>query len=237
MLRPHLLALCALLVCAGCGSTGQREIDYPLFARGQAPAPFQAGEWVVTLEVARVGFGPAYFCATAAASSDLCPVAVAEFASSAELDALNPTPQELGTVEGVSGTIRSSTYDYAFTWLNTQRSPRPTAAAPLGHSAHFEGRASRGGQTFRFVADVDVTPQTQGARAVQGARVEADVQDSNIRLDLRVDATAWWRNVDFNELAQSDRDVVVVSPTSRAYSALVIAMTATATPVLEWSRD
>jgi hypothetical protein len=236
MLRSHLLALGALLLCVGCGSTGQREVSYPLFASGQAPAPFRAGDWEVTLEVARVGFGPAYFCATAAASSDLCPAAVAEFAQSAEFDALSPTPQQLGSIEGVSGTIRSATYDYAYTWLTTQRSPRPTAAAPRGHSAHFEGRATRGARTIRFVADVDVLPQTQGTRVVQGARAEADVQDSNVRLDLRVDAAAWWRNVDFEELAQSDRDIVVVPPTSRAYSAVVIAMTATATPVLEWSR-
>lgn len=230
-----LVMLLGGLGSSGCGETGQEEVSYPVFAAGTAPAPFIVGAYEVTLDVAQVGFGPVYFCATAAASSDLCPAALAEFASTATLDGVNDEAQQLGDVRGVTGEIRSATYDYAITWLSTQRNPTPAPGAPGGHSAHFEGRAVGGATEFRFVADVDVVPQLQGSRAVQGARVSANVQDSSVRLDVRFDPGAWWRSVDFSELEALGGDPVVVPAGSRAMNAVVIGMTATAPPTFEWS--
>lgn len=218
-----------------CGSTGQDEISYPIYGAGRAPQAFSAGEWQVTLDVARVGFGPLYLCATAAASSSLCPAAVAEWTSAAEIDALDPMPQQLGAVTGVTGALRSATYDFAITWLATQQAATPTAGAPGGHSARFEGQATRGATTLRFVADVDVAPQIRDSRAVQGARVIADIVDENVRLDVGADPAAWWRSVDFAELEGLGGDPVVVPTGSRAMNALVIGMTATSPPTFAWT--
>ena len=231
-----LIAACAAAsLSLACGTTGQREIRYPFFASGRAPAPFTAGDWQATLDVARVGFGPVYFCATAGASSDLCPAAVAEFADSAVVNGLNPSAQPIGEIDGVTGQINSATYDYAFTWLDTQSAAQPTSAAPGGHSAHFEGHAVRGSTTLRFVADIDVKPNIQGTRSVQGARVTADVQSDQVRLDVRMDPSAWWAKADFNELAALGGDPVVVPQGSRTYNAVVLGMTAAAPPSFQWS--
>lgn len=224
-------------VLAGCGSTGLEEIAYPAYGQGVQPAPFRAGDWDVTLEVAQVGFGPAYFCATAAASADLCPAAVAELATTATVNALDPAAQPLGEVTGVTGTVRSATYDFAVAWLAGQAQPKALSGAPGGHSARFEGRASRGAVSFRFVADVDVLPPIEGSRAVQGARVTAEVRSSRARLDVSLHPDAWWAGVDFAELEAQGGDPVVVRPGSRAYSALVFGMTSTAAPRLEWRTE
>jgi hypothetical protein len=227
--------LVSLLALAGCGSTGQQAVTVPLFAAGVAPAPVTAGEWSVNLEVARVGLGPIYFCATEGASMDLCPAAVSEFAAVAVVDGLDATPRRLGDVTGVSGAIRSATYDFAVSWRARQSEPTPAAVAPDGHSAHFEGSASRGATTLRFACDVDVLPQHAGTRAVQGARAAVDLRDGRARLDVTIDPRAWFAAVDFDELLALGGDPVVVPPSSRAANALVIHMTTTGQPVFTWS--
>lgn len=226
-----------LLVAAalGCGATGQPEVSYPIFARGSAPAPVQAGSWTVTLEVARVALGPIYFCATAAASSELCATALGEYPQAAVIDALDATAVRLGDVTGVVGRVRSVTYDFGVSWLPTQSQPTPSRAAPGGHSAHFEGRAVRGSTVLRFVADVDALPRLQGTLVVEGQRVDADITGPGARLDVRLDAGAWWTAVDFDALLARGEDPVVIAPGSRAHNALVVAMTATAPPVFTWT--
>src|SRR5262245_36883458 len=104
----------------GCGSTGQESVSYPIVGRGQAAEPFLVDGWEVTLTSARVGVGPIYFCATEGASSELCPIALGEFADAAVIDALDPTPRTLGRIDGFVGEIRSATYDFAYSWFNTQ---------------------------------------------------------------------------------------------------------------------
>ena len=233
-MRPRSLSM-FLLVVAGCGDTGQALVDYPLRASGAGGA-FDAGAWRVTLDVARVGIGPIYFCATETASMDLCGTAVNEFAGVAAFDALRPEAQELGRIVGVTGGIRSVTFDYAITWFNRQAAPVPSPAAPGGHSAHFEGRAEQPGRSLRFVADVDIVPQFAGTLAVQGTRVQTtEVRDSRIQLDLQVEPRAWFQQVDFDELAAVAGDPVVVPMASRSHNALVIAMAALHPPEFRWS--
>jgi hypothetical protein len=229
----------ALLVAAGagCGSTGREEVSYPIEAQGRSPAPFMAGAWQVTLEVASIGFGPLYFCASASASRDTCPTAVAEFARAAIVDALGTRPQALGEVTALAAEARSAIYGYAYIWPLTQNAPAPITGAPGGHSAHFEGTAVQGASSLRFVADVDVLPTFAGTLAVQGAAVIPTVQRAGLRLNVTFDPSAWWRQVDFNELAAGGGDLVTVTSTSRAYNALVIAMTSTDRPTLVWTAE
>jgi hypothetical protein len=230
-----LYSIC-LLASLGCGSTVLEEVSYPAFGRGATPAPFFVGEWEVALSVAEVGIGPVYFCATEGASADLCPTAVQEMTYTATLDALDPTPHQLGDVTGVTGTIRSMTYDFAITWFPTQTTPTPQRGAPDGHAARFEGRATRGATSFSFIADVDVLPPFQGTRAVQGARVRADVSSSQTRLDVKLDAARLFLGVDFDELSMTSGTPIAIGPGSRAHNALVFGLTGGATgPQFTWS--
>jgi hypothetical protein len=234
-LRSLVVSLVVVGATGGCGSTGQEEISYPIQARGHATAPFMAGAWQVTLDVARVGFGPLHFCASASASRDTCATAVAEFAQGATVDALQPQPQSLGEVLARSAQVRSAIYGYAYIWPLTRNAPVPITGAPGGHSAHFEGTAVKGASTLRFVADVDVLPTFAGTFAVQGASVVPTVQSAGLRLDVTFAPAAWWSQVDFDELAATGGDPVNVTSGTRAYNALVIAMTSTDRPTLVWA--
>jgi hypothetical protein len=223
-----------LVLAVGCGQTGQDYVDYPIVGRGTGPITFESGDWHVELDQALVAFGPVYFCATSGASSDLCPTAMAELRGSGAVDVAVPSVQALGTVRGTTGAIHSATYDFGISWFATMPEAAATTHAAGGHSAHFEGTASNGTVSYGFVADVDVIPQTQGARAVQGAHAEADIQSADALVEVAFDAAAWWRPVRFDDLATATDDPVDVSQFPKAINALVIGMTASAPPTFEW---
>lgn len=230
-----------LLTAPCCGDTGTPNVHYPLRARGVSAAPFAVDQYTVELQVAELAFGPLYLCATSAASSDLCPSAVAEFADSAVIDLLDEDAQALGEVVGFAGAVRSATYDYGVTWLPTQRIPAPTEAAIEGHSMHFEGTATREGVVLRFIADLTLAPQTQGTRTIQGARVPGEQQATATSLTLTFEPQRWWSEVDFDELstlagAQADGEALVLPPSSRAMSALMVAIVANHPPLFTWSQ-
>lgn len=233
-MRSSIIKLLPLLFACG-GATGQREFSYPVVARGELASPFDAGGWEVVLSTAEVGFGPAYFCATASASADLCPTAISQFARGATINGLDPGDQPLGDAEAQTGTVRSATYDFALTWSPTQRRPTPAPGAPRGHSAYFEGEATKDGRTVRFVAAVDVVPRFQGTRAVQGAAADVELGEEGVKLTVTVRPSTWWRAVDFERLAQQPGDPVSIVPGTPAHEALVFAMTAGAPPSLSWS--
>lgn len=228
-------ALSAALV--GCGDTGQPSIDHPAVAIGTAAREVEVGDYRVTLDVARVGFGPATFCASRASSDELCPAAVAELTAVAPVDALSPTPQPLGTVHGFVGTVRSAAFGYAITWLTTETAPLSRPAAPGGHSAHLEGTATSktSGASFRFVADVDVAPLARGTQAVSVSGMSAAIDERTARLEVRFDPSAWVTDVDFAELAAAG-STATIATSSRAGNAIVVAMTSLAPPSFTWKR-
>jgi hypothetical protein len=234
-MRPIAAAILLGAAAAGCGTTGEPLVRAPAFAAGTQRAPFRVGEWTVTLEVARVGLGPFYFCGEKEAPPDVCPEVTAEIAASTTIDALDPTPQALGEVLGLPGEITVATFDFGVSWFTWQKAPAATPGAPGGHSARFEGRAVRGETTVRFVADVDVPPPERGARALV-APAGVDLAGSDLRLDVRIDPHAWWSGVDFDALAQGGGDPVVVTPGSQAHEAVVEGMTSAAPPTFSWSR-
>jgi hypothetical protein len=234
-MRRIVAAILLGATAVGCGTTGEPLVRAPAFAAGTPAVPFRVGEWTVTLEVARVGLGPLYFCAEEEAPPDVCPEVAAEIAASAALDALDSTPQALGEVLGLPSEITLVALDFGVSWFAWQEAPAPTRGAPGGHSARFEGRAVRGATTIRFAADVDVPPPERGARALV-APAGADLAGSGLRLDVRIDPHAWWSGVDFDALAQGGADPVVVAPGSQAYEAVVEGMTSAAPPTFSWSR-
>jgi hypothetical protein len=226
-----LLALGWLMACE---PRGQQQVRYPLEAGGAGATTTTLSGWQVELEEAQLAFGPVYFCATAAASSDLCPVAVQELAQVVVVDAVVRTPNAVGEVTGVTGSIRSATYDYGISWFTTYRQPRAAAVAPGGHSAQFVGRASKEGVVVRFRADIDVVPQLAGELAIQGVRLEADLQEPPTALTVTFDAAGWWSAVDFAPLAAGGSTEVVIAAGSPAYNAVVTAMTAGRPPAFRW---
>ncbi|MGQ0504675.1 MAG: hypothetical protein ACT4TC_05090 [Myxococcaceae bacterium] len=221
-----------LLLLAGCGNTGQSELTYPVSARGEAPVSFAVGAWTVRLGKAQLAFGPAYFCATAAASSDLCRSAISEVARTEVIDALNPEPQPLGDAFGATGAIRSATYDLGISWFNTQREPRPSK---LPSSVLLEGTATQGSRVVAFTAAVDVVPKFQGTRAVQGSRVDADLQPG-IALQLEARPSAWLNGVDFTALSATS-DAVTIAPGSPTADTLVFNLTVSSPLSFNWSQE
>lgn len=229
--RDSLLLACALVVAA-CGDTGGENFSYPLTGLGVAPGAFPVGDWQVSLEVADVAVGPIYICATAAASPDLCDVALAEFTEVATIDALAGT-QTLGAIDARPGEPRSAMLDYGISWFTTASKPR--ALGELGHSAHLVGTAVRGDQSVSFDAIVDVVPPLRGSPAVVGARAHSETQDEGSRLELRVDPRAWLTGVDFDALAAAGPERSI-APGDVAHAAIAFAMT-TQPPTFRWAQD
>lgn len=234
---PITAALLALSLGAlGCSGTGQPEIAYEAFAAPSPPAPVQAGDWTVTLDQATLAFGPAYFCASASGSADLCESAVGELTTVVAVDLLDPTPQPLGQARGLLGTIRSASYDYGVHWFYTEETPTPAPATPGGHSAHIEGVAEKPGASVRFLAEIDVIPQFQGQRAVPSAEAKATLESDDVRLDVRFDVGSWIAKVDFDEALEASESPYRISAGTRNHGALVIAMTAQTPPSFVWSK-
>jgi hypothetical protein len=229
-----LLLIATCVAASACGDTGQDVVSVPFTGRGAAAEPFDADGWTVTLDDARIAIGPIYFCAAASSSTDLCPSAVAELTASVVVDALDPGAQPLGELSALTVDLRSAAWDFALTWPSTAAQPVLLDPSADGHSAHFEGSAVKAEQTLRFVADIDIVPLLRGARAVQGVSTRATISE-HTRCELRVDAAAWWAQVQFDDLVALDGDPVRVEPESRAYEALIVAMTSSMPPTFVWS--
>jgi hypothetical protein len=237
-LRVLAVALAGWLLLGSCGDAGGAYVSFPAYGVGSAREPFSVGAWTVTLTRAEIAFGPAYFCATASSNAELCGEAIAEMRSSATIDALDPTPRRIGTIEAITGEIRSAMFDYGISWHLPDPAPRPTEGAIDGHSAIFEGSASHvEGRTIRFVAAIDVVPRLQGALSVFGVRMRHAIASANDALVVRIDPNALWARVDFDALAAIGDDPVVIRPGTQAWNALVIAMTSAALPSFRWGHD
>jgi hypothetical protein len=223
------------LFCAACGETGQDEVAFDATGAGVTPEPFAAGEWTVTLDVAKVAFGPAYFCASAAADAELCATAVVEYADTGVVDATDPAPQPLGEIHGATGAVRSATFDYGLSWPAVAARPRASTGAPSGHSAVFEGSAVKDAVTVHFRAFIDVLPLRAATFSVVAAPARHDVTTRDAALTVRLDPTAWWAEVDFDALAAAGEDPAVVRAGDPAHDTVLFGMTSRALPAFEWT--
>jgi hypothetical protein len=181
-----------------------------------------------------VAFGPVYFCASASGSATLCETALGELLTITAFDALDATPHLLGTAHGFTGKVQSASYDYGIHWFLTEEAPTPAPVAPGGHSAHFAGRAVKGGVTLHFRADVDVAPQFQGQRAAPSQAAAATMSGGGERLDIQFQVGKWLEHVDFDQ-APAGQDPYVITAGTRNHGAIVIGMTAEAPPAFVWS--
>ncbi|MBA3547194.1 MAG: hypothetical protein H0T76_11970 [Nannocystis sp.] len=233
-LKPLALALAIMMMlpAGACGTTGAEPFTYPIAVAG-AGASFPIGDWQVTLDRADLALGPLYLCATAAASPELCEVALGEFAEVAVIDLLAAEPQPIGEVLALAGDVRSAMLDYGISWFTTQA--RATAGSELGHSAHLSGTAVRGADILDFDAVIDVLPPLRGSPALVGVRARVDDPDQGSRLLLRINPGAWLLGLDFDALAALGPDVEI-RPGDPAHATIAFAMT-TQPPVFSWTHE
>ena len=160
---PRQLALVLLLTA--CGDTGGDAFSIPLIAGGATDArSFEDDGFTITLDDARIGYGPVYFCATSAADLGLCPAALAEFRGAATVDVSTAEVEMVGSIEARSGTIRSGMWDYARPFLLAQMRPRPSRA-PSTASAPRASRVPRAEGPSRSASSRSSTSATCPPRA------------------------------------------------------------------------
>lgn len=230
---PLVLALAA----PSCVERGRMRVSIPVHGAGTGVRTFVVGDASVTLDEARIAWGPAYFCTTPFADVDLCPTALAEVRSAASIDALDETPQFVGELEGISGTIRSAMFDYGITWLLPAAEASVDPGAVDGaHSAHFAGSVTRSGVTRRFVLDVDVVSSNGGISAAHGVPTTHALDERADALVVRFDPSAMLAGADFSELDAATGDPIVLGENSSLYQSVVIGLTTSALPTLEWAR-
>lgn len=227
----------AILLLVGCADSGRDPATVELVARGAPSAVFTDGGFTITLTRADIAFGPAYFCATAATSTDLCDTAVLETLDAHPIDGIDATDQPLGELRGLTGTVRSVQYDLGIAFLLAGASPEALPGSIDGHSVVLEGHATDGMTSFDFVATVDVTAELSGTTAVVGARTEATIPSSGARLTLAVDPSRWLAGLDWTALSNLPHGVgepVVVAEGTLAHDAILRGITTNAPVAFEW---
>ncbi len=230
-----LATLGALAALGACDDTGRTPATVALVARGSSSPVLVDGAWTVTLTRAELAFGPAYFCATSASSSELCETAVLETRETHPFDALDPIDQPLGELVGVTGNIRSAQYDLGIPFLLTQSAPTPLAAAVDGHSLVLEATATDGVTTFDLEVAMDATAGVSGNTLIVGAAIVAEVPARGGVMTASVDPRNWLRGLDWAALASTPRDPgepVVLARGSLAYDAVLRGLTANHPPTL-----
>lgn len=223
-MRRFLLVLLALaLAPLACADAPQSPVSFDAFATVDTRP--REGGWSLELARAKVGFGPAYFCASAAGSSTLCASAVAELRGQTMLDALAPGPHALGRASGFSGTVRSASFDLGIDWFDTMAAPAASAAAPDGASFVAEGTARKAGRPeVPFVVRVEVVPQYQGQLAVPTSAADAVVGRGTTRLDVSFAVGAWLSAIDFDAAADAGISPLVVLPGTTDHDRVLLAI-------------
>lgn len=186
------------------------------------------------LREARLAFGPVYFCAASSGSATLCESAAAELRAITIVDLLDPTPQRLGDVDGLTGELRSASYDFGLTWAPAESAYSVGPGNSIGHSAALEGEARRGDDVVPFTAVLELPPQYQGQRAVPTTPAAGVVDAGIARLEVRFDAGAWASRINFDRQPAGAR--LAIAPGSSEHNAVVLGMTSIDPPLFTWIR-
>ena len=185
-----MLGSACALVLSSCDETGRSFVSLPMFAEREGDTSFEVDGFEIVLSRAEVAVGPIYFCATAAADADLCPVAVAELREIAVVDLLDDGVQVIGTAAATTGTFRSATLDYGRPFLLSDNEPERGPRALDGHSAVLEGAACRDDLILYFAANVDIKGREPGDAALPGLDTTFAIGEAPQRLTLRADPSA-----------------------------------------------
>ncbi len=223
-MNRSVLVLAALLGSFGCGDTpSTTAVSYALLADVDIAETISAGDWTIELTRADVAFGPVYFCAANFGGASLCDVAAGESLDDVVLSGIAPQETLLGTVHGLTGPIRSASYDFGIHWFPTQSGP---TASRLGHSLVVEGSFVRGVTRAPFFLAVDANPQYAGARYAPTRKVEAEVTRETKAVHAAFSVSAWLRALPIEELVTASGGAPIrVEKSGRAHDAVLIEMT------------
>jgi len=225
------LALAAGALAPACATTPQEIVAYDAVASPRLAPSFAGGNgWTVEVSRAELAIGPVYFCASEAGSANVCKTAQAEYAAVARVDAL-AGPRPIGTVRGVTGAIRSASYDLGVSWFDTQTTATPAPQSPRGHSLSVTGVATKGATRYPFELSVDVVPQYQGQRAVPSSDASADVEDARVRLEITCDVQTWLAQIDWDEAQKAGP---VLDASTQAHASVLVGMKNLRPPEFRW---
>jgi hypothetical protein len=237
MIRALLTTL-FLVVASACGNTGRTPATVTLTGRGASSPVLVDGAYTVTLTRADVAFGPAYFCATATASSELCETAVLETLEAHAIDGLDPVTQPLGVLEGFTGDVRTVQLDLGIAFLLSQPMPHALEGSIEGHSVVLEGSATNGMTNVDFRVAIDVVASESGTSAIVGSSSRATVASVGTALEVVVDPRLWVRGLDWAAIAATPHapgERVVIAEGSVEYDAILRGIAANAPPTFEWT--
>lgn len=239
----HGLTLSACFACVACVDTGTQNVELDLYLAGSSETSFESDDgWQVTLEEARLAFGPLTLCPGANAGP-FCHTAVAEWLDSTVVNALEEQPQLAGSLIGSDGVVRGFMYDLGLANLITSAIPIPLDAANEleGNSLVISGSAVKGEVSLDLDFGITILDETSdGIPVFLSASFQSLNQDLGevSSLTLRFEPTDWLRTVSFDTLAETvcaeecPETVNVVTGT-QAYSALRIAVLANP-PEFDW---
>ncbi len=229
-----------------CSDTGQQSVAVPLFAAGTRVVELSArGDVPVTLERAELAFGPLYLCA-ATEAGELCETARVEWLGSETLDPTSELATRVGTLEGVSGSVRSWMFDYGITSQLTRDEPFVLDAARAlgGHSFRMSGSAVVDAQRVGFELEVTAAPSARvepGISVVRKStsdRFSHEVTAEELGLLVRFDPSSWLADVDFRALLEEQRpaegEPLVIDAESAVAASVRSALVVGERPLFEW---
>ncbi len=204
--------LCAIAALS-CGSTGGALVTLPFRVGGVAgPLTFTTPTgWTVNLQTARIALGPFYFNSQPPTTQTFRNgTVIIEVTQQVVVDALDPALHDVpGGADGETGTAVAAEID-----LFPQGQPEPPGCNLPNDIGVVAGVATKGTVQINFSGSISfdtclATPANPpiAQQRVRGAAVNLQFTAEPQALELRVDPTHWFDQVDFSQLTNGTWDV------------------------------
>ena len=221
MLRTKLI--CCVLLVSGCVDTGRNYASIPLFTAGtdlSSPISTSDGS-TLQIDRADIAFGPLYLCAGASAGQ-LCETARFEWLESAVIDTTLTEQTQIGTLDGVTGPVRSWMYELGISSQLTRLDPFVLDAAQQlgGFSFVLEATATVSGIEIPVTAELAIQQSNDTELGVPVIRKSVsepffrDITGDEDGLLITFDASKWVtdlpleENVTFEVCTSSSAEII-----------------------------
>lgn len=199
--------LIGALATTACGPESVQEpVSFPLWVAGSGQVHLETESgFDVILERADLAFGPLYFCA-GFSSGQHCETARLQWLETTVVDTLDRDPKRAGSLEGVTGPIRSWMYDLGISSSLTAREPVVLSAAEQlgGVSIALRGHVFTERAKLAFTARVALQSGENSelgvpiVRKSTNERFTHEVTAEERGLLVRFDSSPWLRAIDFD---------------------------------------